>query len=120
MAVNHSAFGQWLRKRRVAKGYSLRKFAEQVGFSATYLSHVELGKSAPPTTGRIERIASLLDENADEMITLAGRFPEDLPEIIQRRPKAMLELLRETRDLAAEELRQVIEQIRKLKEKRGL
>jgi transcriptional regulator with XRE-family HTH domain len=117
MAGKHKPFGQWLREKRVAKGFSLRKFAEEVGVSPTYLSHVEQGEADPPTAERVKKMASLLDENADEMIALAGRVPEDLPEIIQSQPTEMPELLREASGLTAEELRQVTEQIRKIKEK---
>lgn len=117
MAGKQNAFGQWLRKKRLAKGYSLRKFAEEVGVSPTYLSHVEQGEADPPTAERVTKMAILLDENADEMIALAGRVPEDLPEIIQSQPTEMLELLREASGLSAEELRKLIKQIRRTKEK---
>jgi transcriptional regulator with XRE-family HTH domain len=119
MSGKHKPFGQWLREKRVAKGFSLRKFAEKVGVSPTYLSHVERGAADPPTAERVKTMAELLEENADEMIALAGRVPEDLPEIIQRRPTEIPELLREANGLTADQLRELTEQIRKLKEKRG-
>lgn len=119
MAGKHKPFGQWLREKRVAKGFSLRKFAEQVGVSPTYLSHVEQGNADPPTAERVQTMAVLLGENADEMIALAGRVPDDLPGIIQKRPTEMPELLREARGLTPEQLRQVTDQIRRLKEKDG-
>jgi hypothetical protein len=50
------------------------------------------------------------------MIALAGRVPEDLPEIIQRQPTEMPELLREASGLTGEQLRRLTEHIRKLKE----
>lgn len=117
MAGKHKPFGQWLREKRVAKGFSLRKFAEEVGVSPTYLSHVEQGEADPPTAERVKKMAILLNENADEMIALAGRVPEDLPEIIQSKPTEIPELLREASGLSAEELRKLTEQIRKMKEK---
>lgn len=117
MPGRNTPFGQWLRQKRIAKGFSLRKFAEQVGVSPTYLSHVEQGAADPPTAERVKTMAELLGENADEMIALAGRMPEDLPEIIQRQPTEMPELLREASGLTAEQLRKLTEQIRKLKEK---
>lgn len=117
MAGKQKPFGQWLREKRVAKSFSLRKFAELVGVSPTYLSHVEQGNADPPTADRVKKMAELLGENADEMIGLAGRMPEDLPEIIQRQPTEMPELLREASGLTAEQLRTLTEQIRRLKEK---
>lgn len=118
MAGKHRPFGQWLREKRVAKGFSLRKFAQEVGVSPTYLSHVEQGEAQPPTAERVKKMAILLNENADEMIALAGRVPEDLPEIIQSKPTEMPELLREASGLSAEELRKLTEQIRRMKEKK--
>ena len=66
-------FGQFVRDRRTAKGLSLRKFAELVGVSATYLSQVEQGNCDPPTAGRVRRMAEILGENSDELTALAGR-----------------------------------------------
>ena len=111
------SFGQTLREKRLEKGFSLRKFAELVGVSPTYLSQVEQGNMDPPTAERVQRMAELLGENADEWIALAGRLPQDLPEIIQQQPTQMPELLREAKGLTAEQLRQLTEEARKLKEK---
>jgi transcriptional regulator with XRE-family HTH domain len=111
-------FGQMLRQKRIEKGFSLRKFAEKVGVSPTYLSQVEQGNVDPPTAERVRRMAELLDENPDEWIALAGRIPEDLPGIIQKRSTEMPELLREASGLTAEQLRQLTEQARRLKEQK--
>ena len=105
MAGKQNPFGEWLRDKRVAKGFTLRKFAEKVGISPTYLSHVEQGQADPPTAERVRTMAQLLEENADEMIALAGRVPEDLPEIIQRRPTQVPNLLRELNGLTTEQPR---------------
>jgi transcriptional regulator with XRE-family HTH domain len=117
MAGKHKPFGQWLREKRVAKGFSLRKFAEQVGVSPTYLSHVEQGEADPPTAERVKKMASLLNENADEMIALAGRVPEDLPEIIQSHPSKIPELLREMDGLTDDQLLVVVNYVRELKKR---
>lgn len=109
-------FGRLLRQKRVDKGFSLRKFAEKVGVSPTYLSQVEQGNVDPPTAERVRRMAELLGENTDEWIALAGRVPEDLPKIIQERTE-MPALLREASGLTAEQLRQLMEQARKFKER---
>ena len=112
-------FGQVLREKRVVKGFSLRKFAEQVQVSPTYLSQVEQGNADPPTAERVRRMAELLGENADELIALAGRISADLPEIIQKQPTEMPQLLREASGLTPEQLRHLTKQARKLKEKEG-
>lgn len=70
----------------------------------------------PPTADRVQRMAEILGENPDEWIALAGRVPEDLSEIIQRQPTEMPGLLREASGLTADQLRQLREQLRKIKE----
>jgi transcriptional regulator with XRE-family HTH domain len=117
MAGKHDSFGRLLRDKRLEKGFSLRKFAEAVGVSPTYLSQVEQGNVQPPTADRAKRMAELLGENPDEWIALAGRVPEDLPSIIQKQPTEIPELLREASGLTAEQLRKLREQAKKLKER---
>jgi len=119
MNRNRRTFGPTLREKRLAKGFSLRKFAKLVDVSPTYLSQVEQENVDPPTAERVQRMAEILGENADELIALAGRVPDDLPEIIQRRPTAIPELLREANGLSAEELRELTDHVRKMKEQRS-
>ncbi len=109
-------FGQILRAKRLEKKIGLRKFAELVGISPTYLSQVEQCNVMPPTADRVSRMASLLGENPDEWIALAGRVPGDLSQIIQSQPTELPELLREASGLTAEQLRRLREQVRRLKE----
>lgn len=110
-------FGDILREKRVAMGFSLRKFAEMVGVSPTYLSQVEQNNVDAPTAERVKRMAELLAESSDEWIALAGRVPDDLSEIIQSEPTEIPELLREASGLTGDQLRQLREQARKLKER---
>lgn len=118
MSQEGKSFGQVLRERRIAKGYSLRKFAEMVGVSPTYLSQVEQGKvDKPPTAERVRRMAELLGENVDELSALAGRMPADIQGIINQQPTQMPELLREASGLTPEQLKQFIAKMRRAKEK---
>lgn len=106
-------FGDLLRATRVAKGYSLRKFAELADMSPTYLSQIEQAKiERPPTAERVRTMAELLGQNADEWIALAGRIPQDVSDIIKNEPQAIPALLRAAKGLTAEELRKLTEQIR--------
>lgn len=116
MSAKHKPFGTFLREKRVAKGYSLRRFAELLEISPTYLSHVEQGKVDSAVTAKLaHRAAVLLEENPDELIAMAGRVPEDLPKIIQSQPEAMPELLRAAKGLTAEKLKQLVEEAKKMK-----
>ena len=112
-------FGQVLRERRVEKGYSLRKFAGMVGVSPTYLSQVEQGNVAPPTAERVRKMAEILNANVDEWTALAGRVQEDLPGIIQSRPNTIPELLRTTKALSPEQVRRLLNQAKRMKNKDG-
>lgn len=109
-------FGPHLRERRLAKGFSLRKFAELLDVSPTYLSHVEQEKTETlPTAKFAKRAAELLGDNTDELIALAGRVPDDLPMIIRSEPEAMPELLRAAEGLTAEDLRTLAEQAKRMR-----
>lgn len=108
-------FGQFLREKRVAKGYSLRKFAELVGVSPTYLSQVEQDNVDPPTADRVKRMAELVGESVDEWTALAGRLTEDLPGIIHEAPTAVPDLLRAVRGLTADQLRRLREDAERMK-----
>lgn len=109
------SFGQLLREKRVQKGFSLRKFAELVGISPTYLSQVEQDNVDPPTADRVKRMAELLGESVDEWTALAGRLTEDLPEIIREAPTAVSDLLRAVRGLTADQLRRLRENAEQMK-----
>jgi transcriptional regulator with XRE-family HTH domain len=101
-------FGAFVRDRRTAKGFSLRKFAELVGISPTYLSHIEQGKvETPPTAERVAQMARILDENADVMIAMAGRVSDDLPGIIRSQPEAVPALLRSLKGLSVSQLQEL-------------
>jgi hypothetical protein len=63
-------------------------------------------------------MAEILGENCDELTALAGRMPDDLPRIFQKQPAGLSEFIREVDDLSMDELRQLIEQARKMKETR--
>jgi len=109
-------FGQVLREKRVAAGFSLRKFASEVGVSPTYVSQVEQDNVDPPTADRVKKMAELLKENVDEWTALAGRLTEDLPEIIRSAPQAVPDLLRAVRGLTVEQLRQLQQQAERFKD----
>lgn len=115
MAKSHpKTFGETLRDKRTEKNISLRKFAQDVGVSPTYLSQVEQGNADPPTADRVKTMAELLGEHPDEWIALAGRVPDDLPDIIRKEPTEVPDLLRAVRGLTAEQLRRLREDAEKM------
>lgn len=113
----HKPFGELLREARLAKGFSLRKFASLVGVSPTYLSQVEQVNVDPPTADRVKRMAELLDENVDYWTALAGRITEDLPDIIHESPTDVPELLRALKGLTPEQLKQLRADAQRMQQK---
>ena len=105
-----------VRDKRTAKGLSLRKFAELVGVSPTYVSQVEHGNCDPPTAERVRRMAEILGENTDELTALAGRVPADLPRILQKQPAGLAAFIREVSDLTPEQLQVLAGHARRLKD----
>ena len=115
-------FGRRIRELREAKKlvdprFSLRKFAEAVGISATLLSKVETGEFAPPGPEKIKKMAQLLGVDADELLALANKVDPNLSAIIKEQPKAMADFLRTARDLnlGDDDLRKLTERLRKRK-----
>jgi len=116
-------FGRRVRDLREAKkkddpAFSLRKFAEAVGISPTFLSKVETGEFAPPAPERIKKMAELLGIDADELLALANKMDPDLSEIIKDQPRAMADFLRTARDagLTDDDIRKLTERIRRRKD----
>ncbi len=111
MSPTKKNFGSVLRARRVERGFSLRKFAEKVGVSPTYLSLIETGQAPQqPTVDRIKRMAELLDVDADQWIQLAGRVSDELEEMNRDNPQMMPALLRLARTMTPEQLRKFADQ----------
>jgi transcriptional regulator with XRE-family HTH domain len=75
-----STFGRRIRDLRAAKNYSLRALAPMVGVGFTYLSNVERGKldfgEFPSASRLIQRLASALDADEEELLLLSHRVPE--------------------------------------------
>lgn len=110
-------FGATLRAKRLERKISLRKLAEMIGVSSTYLSQVEQDRYAPPAVERVKKIAEIFDEDADEWIGLANRVPDDVDEIVKEHPKEMPELMRAARGLSPEQFARLQQTIKRMKAK---
>ena len=103
---SNSGFGRKIKELREAKktsdpAFYLRQFASAVGISPTFLSKVENGESTPPSAENIQKMAALLEYDADELLASAGRFDPALEDIIAEQPKAVADLLRTAKSLNA-------------------
>src|SRR3972149_3210870 len=76
-------FGSSLRNLRKQAGLSQRDLAEKVGIDFSYLSKIENGVMSPPSQEVILRLAEVLDADRDELLTLAGRVPFDIAQILK-------------------------------------
>jgi transcriptional regulator with XRE-family HTH domain len=73
-------------KRRVDRDFTLRRFAQAMGVSPTYLSRIERGEVSPPPAGRIRRIAELLDVDPDDLLRRAGKLAPDIEAFVRAQP----------------------------------
>jgi len=78
------SFGEFLRGLRKQKKKTQRRLADEVGINYTYLSKVENESPGFSTVseGTLRRLAKALDADPDEMITRAGKVPEDVQRIL--------------------------------------
>ena len=81
-------FGATIRALREAQQISLRKFADKVGISPTYLSKIERDEFPPPGEETVKKFAEALNQDTDELLALAGKVSSDLPAIIQQKVNA--------------------------------
>jgi HTH-type transcriptional regulator, competence development regulator len=102
-------FGATIRALREEKRIGLRQFARMLGVSATYLSKIEREEMPPPAEDRVKEIAWLLDQDADELLALAGKVASDLNEIIRNQPREMAAFLRTASGLSGQELERLTE-----------
>lgn len=119
----NKAFGDRIRQLREAKKqsdprFSLRRFAEAVDLSPTFLSKMELGDFDPPKPDKIKKMAELLGVDADELLALAGKVDPALSDIIKEQPKAMADFLRTAKDMNVSdaELRKLTDKLRRRKD----
>ena len=94
-ATRKRAFGKEVRRLRVARGTSLRMFADQLSLSPAYVSMVERDELPPPTERRMVAMAEALETDLDELLALGGRVPSDIVDILLRRPKLLGTFLRQ-------------------------
>ena len=112
MAHGEQGFGATIRKLREERGIGLRQFAKMIGVSATYLSKIEREELHPPAEDRVTEMARLLEQDADELLALAGKVASDLNEIIRNHPRQMASFLRSASGLSGQDLEQLTEQAR--------
>ena len=99
-------FGEFIAKKRKAKGITLRGLAAEIGIAPAFMSDIEKGNRYPPKKETLDKIVTALSLNVDEaneMFDLAAGEKEntvspDLPEYIMKNDKvrAALRLARDS------------------------
>lgn len=84
-------FGERIRELRKAKNLGQRGLGELVGVSFTYISKIENEKldfGDYPSEELIHKLASVLGADADELLLLAQKVPEQIKKRVMERPDA--------------------------------
>jgi transcriptional regulator with XRE-family HTH domain len=117
-------FGKRIRELREAKkrtdpAFSLRRFAQAVGFSATFLSKVETGEFDPPKAENIKRMAELLGADPWELLHLAEKADPEVVQMYKDQPREMADFLRTAREkgITADEWADLTRKLRTMKRK---
>ena len=111
MGKVNETFGERVRRKRTEKQITLRKFAEMIEVSPTYVSQIERDEFDPPPENRIKAMAEILGENVDELLALAKRVPSDLPAILQKHPKEVATFLRTAKGFSREDWEKLTQEI---------
>jgi transcriptional regulator with XRE-family HTH domain len=104
-------FGERIRRLRTEQKLGLRETATKVSISPTYLSRIETSEEkAPPAEDVIRKLADLLHDDFDELMSLAGRVSEHVGKVITADP-TMPEFLRTVgeRKLSGEDLMKLLD-----------
>ena len=88
-------FGEKVRQLRKAKNLSQRDLATKVKVSFTYISKIENEKldfGDYPSEELILKLAKALEADADELLILAKKVPENVKKRVMQRPDAFRKL----------------------------
>lgn len=109
MKEQYKNFGDFLHKKRIAKGISYRDLAAVLGVSAPYISDIEKDRRNAPAMDKLEKMAEFFTLSAEEkslMFDLAGEkkseVAPDIPGYIKDHD-FVASALRTARDLGASE-----------------
>jgi HTH-type transcriptional regulator, competence development regulator len=112
MAENHESqetFGETIRRLRRETGLTQRQLAGELQIDFTYLSKLENGRGERPSERLVRGLAQRLDTDAEELLALAGRVPEEIGELAQS-DLAFARLLRRLPQMDKGELEKIYKQ----------
>ena len=104
--------GQKIKRLRKANRMTQSELAESVGVDFTYISKIENDKGLrPPAESTLRRIAMFLQTDAEELILMANKVPQNLQETIVE-DKLALDFLRvfpKLNDTQRDDIRRIID-----------
>ena len=101
------SFGNFIRTKRLEAGYTLRKFAEKIELSPTFVSRMERDEIDAPGEDKISAMAQALSIDPEELILMAGRVPTKIKEMILQRPE-LVSVLRTANTKSDYDLKELI------------
>jgi transcriptional regulator with XRE-family HTH domain len=111
-------FGQKIRDYRIENTHlSLRKLAETVDISPTYLSRIENDKEPPPSEDIIIRIAQTLGVDEDELLSYADKISPDLYKTILEKPNLFPNFISTVRNFDQTRLEDIIKLVQFIQSK---
>ena len=112
--MTRERFGGRIQRKRKEKKLGLREAAAKADVSAAYLAHRNEEEKSPPSEKVIRALAELLEDDFDELMTLAGRIPQDVEKVVTS-DSAMPQFLREASEkgYTGKELLEMLEKKRK-------
>lgn len=88
--------GNFISKRRIEMGLSLRKLAQNSDISVTYLSDIESGRKSNVSKDILENISKVLmldEQEKEKLFTLVGKktdsIPMDVEEFVKNHPEVV-------------------------------
>ncbi len=98
----NQTFGELLRSIRRSKGLSQRELADRIEVDFSYISKLENDRIPPPAADTIVKICQTLGVQPELLLSLTGKLPSEIKELIGSNPKA-LEFLRKAHAMNLDE-----------------
>lgn len=95
-------FGELLRTIRRSRGISQRELASKISVDFSYISKLENDRIPPPAADTIVKICEVLEVQPELLLSLTGKLPSEIKQLIGSNPKA-LEFLRKAQAMNLEE-----------------
>lgn len=79
--ADENIFGDWLRSKRDAKGWTQQELAERSGVSGQQISNIEIGRSPNPRAATRERLQRALEAEAPARVVEKAEAEQRIPNL---------------------------------------